>query len=96
MSDDQHGNNVGPCSIAGGVEAKVIRGEQSWNFIYIALGFALAIEGTVIQMFTPLTFPYNLLLYAFGATATGWLFICHGRFQNKLIALKLSYESRPR
>lgn len=96
MSDNQHVNINARLGMADKVEATVIRGAQSWNFIYIALGFALAIEGTVIQMFTPLTFPCNLLLYALGTAATVWLFICNGRFQNRLIAMKQAYESRPR
>jgi hypothetical protein len=96
MSDDQHVNIDARLGMADKAEPTVIRGEKSWNFIYIALGFALTIEGTVIQMFTPLTFPCNLLLYALGAAATAWLFICNGRFQNRLITMKKTYESRPR
>ena len=45
------------------VTAKVIRGEKSWGYIYIALGFTLSIEGTTIQMVTPLCWPWNVLVY---------------------------------
>ncbi|MGB6793990.1 MAG: hypothetical protein WBE53_21600 [Pseudolabrys sp.] len=35
------------------VDAKVQRGQESWTFIYITLGFAISIEGTVISMMPP-------------------------------------------
>ena len=78
------------------VDPKVVRGKESWAYIYVALAFALAIEGTIIQMITPLVFPYNILLYALTSAVTVWLFLFNGRFHNKLIALKGSYESKPR
>jgi hypothetical protein len=74
----------------------VIRGPQSWTYIYVALGFALAIEGTIIQMIDPLRFPYNLVAYLALAAATGWLFLASGWFQNKLIGMKNWYESQGR
>jgi hypothetical protein len=64
-------------------------------FIYIALGFALSIEGTILQMI-PLRFPYNLFPYVALMTATSWLFICNGWFQNKLIWMKGLYEKKAR
>jgi hypothetical protein len=86
-------NNV---NISDKVEAKIIRGERSWNFIYIALGFALSIEGTFVQMITSLAFPWNILLYLAVASATFWFFICSGDFQNRLLWMKQAYENRPR
>ena len=76
--------------------AKVKRGPESWAYIYVALGFALAIEGTIIQMITPLTFPWNILAYAVLSVVTGWLFIRSGRVQDKLIGIKNRYESEAR
>jgi hypothetical protein len=35
------------------VSATVTRGPASWAFIYIALGFAISIEGTAISLITP-------------------------------------------
>jgi hypothetical protein len=29
-------------------EATVVRGPKSWAYIYVALGFALVIEGTIL------------------------------------------------
>ncbi len=72
---------------------KVKRGPESWAYIYVALGFALTIEGTIIQM-TPLVFPLNLVTYFVSAAITVWLFIYNGWFQNKLIGVKNRYENR--
>ena len=79
-----------------GIEAKTIRGVESWTFIYIALGFALSIEGTLLQMIEPLRFPYNIMAYLAVMAATFWLFILNGWFQNKLIGAKNRYESKAR
>lgn len=78
------------------VTATVTRGRESWNFIYIFLGFALTIEGTILQMIDPLRFPLNLIAYLALGAVTSWLFILSGRFQNMLIRMKNSYESIPR
>ena len=48
---------------------KVKRANESWTYIYVVLGFALSIEGTIIQMFDPIKFPWNVLLY-FAVDAT--------------------------
>jgi len=61
----------------------------------MALGFAVAIEGTIIQMM-PLSFPLNLIAYFVLGAITFWLFICSGWFQNKLVAMKLRYEEKGR
>ncbi len=76
--------------------ADVRRGPISWNYFYIALGFALAISGTIIQMVDIVHFPCNVLLYVVTAASLFWLFLFNGRFQNKLIELKSRYENRPR
>lgn len=78
------------------VNTKVKRGPESWAYIYVALGFALAIGGTIIQMITPLIFPWNLIAYALFATFTVWLFINNAWFQNKLIGMKMRYEEKSR
>jgi hypothetical protein len=69
------------------------RGEISWNYFYIALGFALSIWGTIIQMMDFLHFPCNVLLYVVTGAGLFWLFL-NGRFQNKLIELITRYEAR--
>jgi hypothetical protein len=77
--------------------ATVTRGPASWAYIYVTLGFALAIEGTVVQMCTPpLIFPWNLVAYGLIAAITFWLFVFNGWFQNKLIGLKSRYENQRR
>jgi hypothetical protein len=78
------------------VSATVTRGPASWAFIYIALGFAISIEGTAISLITPLRFPWNLILYAVIGAATFWTFINNGEFQNKLLAWKAQYEQKAR
>jgi uncharacterized membrane protein len=92
-SNDQVEANVG---IKDFLEGKIIRGTQSWEYIYVALGFAIAIEGTVVQMITPLVFPWNILVYAVLAFITFRLFISSDRFQNKLLSIKRAYEDKPR
>jgi hypothetical protein len=77
------------------VNADIIMGENSWQFIYITLGFAISIEGTIIQMI-PLTFPFNIIIYGIVALATFLVFIFNPRFQNRLFRMKQAYESRPR
>jgi len=42
-------------------ELAVRRGERNWTYVYVALGFAIAIEGIIFQLLTPpLRFPANL------------------------------------
>jgi hypothetical protein len=77
------------------VDADVVRGPESWNYIYRFLGFALAIEGTTIGMFG-LSFPWNIIVYVIVGYLTFWLFIDYGPFQNWLLGKKIEYESRPR
>ena len=74
--------------------ATVKRGPESWNYIYVALGFAIAIEATVIHM--ALHFPWNVGVFVLVGGFTFWLFIFNGWFQNKLIGIKNKYESKSR
>jgi predicted membrane channel-forming protein YqfA (hemolysin III family) len=74
----------------------VTRGPESWAYIYVAFGFVLAIEGTIIQMLTPLHFPWNLFVYIALGAFTFWLFIHNAWFQNKLIGFKNRYEGKAR
>ncbi|HVM77620.1 MAG TPA: hypothetical protein VMU06_01285 [Stellaceae bacterium] len=77
------------------VDAKVIRGPQSWTYIYIVLGFAVAIEGAIISM-VPLKFPWNVIAFVFLAAVTFWLFLSSAWLHAKLIGLKNRYESKAR
>jgi hypothetical protein len=59
-------------------EARVLRGKESWNFLYVALGFVGSIEGTVIGMMG-LNFPNNVMLYALAGGITAYLFMFNGQ-----------------
>jgi hypothetical protein len=78
------------------LSAAVTRGPESWNYIYVALGFALTIESTIIPMIEPLKFPCNIIAYAVIGAVTVWLFLFNGRFQNWLIGIKNKYEGAAR
>lgn len=81
-------------AIKDSVTVSVRRGPESWNYIYVTLGFVLTIGGTVIAML-----PYGawyILAYALFAAVAIYLFLFNGWFQNKLIALKSAYESKAR
>jgi hypothetical protein len=80
--------------MSNGATSSVIRGQKSWAYIYIALGFILSIEGTIVGLVTPLSFPWNLILYLALGSITAWLFIDCGWFQNKLMAMKARYEQK--
>lgn len=77
------------------IKTGVTRGPESWAYIYIALGFVVSIEGTIIQML-PITFPYNIISYLAVAAATAWGFLDNGWVQNKLVGLKTRYEMKSR
>jgi membrane protein YdbS with pleckstrin-like domain len=76
--------------------AKVKRGAQSWAYIYLALGFVLAIEATVIPMITSLTFPLNVVAFVSLGAATFYAFLFNGWFQNTVIRFRNWYEEKQR
>jgi hypothetical protein len=76
-------------------ELTIRRGQESWNYIYIALGFSLSLEGTIIQLIM-IRWPYNLIIYIVVAIITGYLFLFSGRMQNLLFGIRQKYESAPR
>jgi cytochrome b subunit of formate dehydrogenase len=78
------------------VTAQVIRGTESWTYIYIVLGFAIAIEGMVIQMIEPLRYPSNLVVFAVLAVFTFMMLLFCGPLQNWLIGIKAKYENKAR
>jgi hypothetical protein len=78
------------------VDAGVVRGPQSWAYIYTVLGFLVTIESTVIGMMTPLTFPSNIVVFVVLAAISVWLFIESEWVHDKLLALKTRYESKAR
>jgi hypothetical protein len=75
-------------------DAIVRRGQESWIFIYIVLGFALTIEGLVFDMI--FYFPTNFILYIVVGAATFWLCLYNEQFQNALIEWKNRYENQAR
>ena len=78
------------------LDLKVTRGPVSWAYFYMALGFALAISGTIVQMITPLIFPWNLYTYAALTVLMVWMFLFNPWFQNKLIGIKNKYVEKAR
>lgn len=78
------------------IQMKIKRGPESWSYIYVALGFALSIEASVVTMIEPLKFPWNLVIYAFVSLMTFAMFINNRWFQSKLIGLKNRYEAKER
>jgi hypothetical protein len=62
-------------------QMQVRRGPESWNYIYIFLGFVLAIEGDVIQLLE-LEWPQGLIVYVVLAALTIYLFLENAWFQN--------------
>jgi len=69
------------------------RGKESWNYIYIILGFTLTIEGVLVG-YSPLYWYWNLAIAFVLLSGTTALFLLSGWFQNKLIGLKNRYESK--
>jgi hypothetical protein len=90
-----NGSQKGDPGMAIAPEARVLRDKESWNLLYVALGFAVSIEGTVIGMMG-LTFPNNILLYALAGGITVYLFMFNGQAQDKLIGWKERHENTPR
>lgn len=80
----------------GSVVSGVSRGQVSWNYFYITLGFALTLEAGVIALIKPLDWPFSLLVYVLlsGCSIYFWLF--DAWFQNQLIGLQNRYERRSR
>lgn len=74
---------------------QVTRAGRSWNYIYIALGFTLTIEGNAISMFNVCSWG-KLAIYAAASVGTGWLFLESGRFQNWLIGIQGKIENKAR
>lgn len=70
------------------MEAKVKRGPQSWAYIYVIMGLAMAIEGTILQMMPFLVWPWNLTAYIVLMAMTWRLFTSSTWFQNKLIGFR--------
>jgi hypothetical protein len=77
------------------VDASVTHGQANWVYFYVALGFWLTIWGTIIQMITPLKFPWNLIAYVVFIVFSFWLFLT-GWFHTKLIGIKNWYEGKAR
>jgi cytochrome b subunit of formate dehydrogenase len=78
------------------LEGKIRRGPVAWTFIYVALGFALSIEGTFLQMIEPLRFPWNLVAYVALMAVTIWLFTSNRWFHEKLVEIKDRMENKAR
>jgi hypothetical protein len=78
------------------VDLKVIRGHASRAYFYVAWGFLFSIEGSIVPMFEPLKFPWNLAVYVVVIAITTWLLFWNSWVRNKLIVLKNWYENKAR
>lgn len=92
-SDTPVRENVG---VADTAHALMTRGQGSWAYIYVLLGFALGLEASILALVEPLSWPRSVIAFLGVAAATIYLFLFSGWFQNKLISWKSSYEDRPR
>jgi len=82
-------------SLNGQTDTTVKRGQESWTYIYISLGFSLTITGSMISMI-PDFFPSNILLFLICIVTLIWLFLFNGWFQNFLIKSKQNCEAKAR
>jgi glucan phosphoethanolaminetransferase (alkaline phosphatase superfamily) len=94
MSENDNLNADAGSYVVTGSDAKlaVQRGKDSWNYFYVMFGFALAIESNVIAMFTPIVFPWNIILFVLVFLITGWAVLFNERFQDRFLRLKEYYE----
>jgi hypothetical protein len=91
--DDPFKPETGSHAISGNdAKLTVQRSKDSWNYLYVMLGFALTIESSVIPMFTT-KFPRNFILFVIVALITCWAFLFNERFRNWLLEVKTSYEN---
>jgi|HubBroStandDraft_6_1064221.scaffolds.fasta_scaffold1261418_1 hypothetical protein len=74
--------------------AGILRGKPSWDYFYVALGFVLTIESTIVTMITRLECPWNILLYLALAALTLWAFSTR-QVREVLLWFKRKYESIP-
>lgn len=81
--------------VSANIEKTINRGQESWTFIYVTLGFALTILGSYVSMWG-LTFPWNYIVYPGVVVVAVWLWLFNAQFQNWIIGMKSRYENRPR
>jgi len=76
--------------------AHVIRGPESWTYIYaVLLGLALPVIGAV-TLTAPVSYPVRLVAFLVLGAGTVWLFLSNAWLHNQLIGLKSRYENQPR
>ena len=78
------------------LEGSIIRGQNSWAYFYILLGFLVSIEATLISMLDPMAWYLKIVLFVAVMLGTSWLCLESRRFQNWVIGVKNRYESRAR
>ena len=81
---------------AGGLRAGLglLRGEKSWQTLYLGLGFTLTVGGTLIQIILP--WAWNLVVYLALIFLAYWLFIWNDWFQKWFLWLVRWTEERLR
>lgn len=74
------------------VDARVLRGPQSWAFFRWALGIALFFETIAAQMIAQ---PFNYFVYG-ALPVTVWLFMDNGWVHDRLIGMQHKLENKAR
>jgi hypothetical protein len=94
MPEDDQKVETGTYRMSGGDAGLTVqRSQASWNYLYVILGFALAIESNIISMSTPpVVFPYNLIIFALASLVTIRAILFNELVQNWLLEVKAQYE----
>jgi hypothetical protein len=78
-----------------GARADILTGPMTWSYFYVLFGFALSIEGTLIQMI-PLQFPWNIVTFVVISGITCYLVLFSGSCRDKIVELKGWIENKHR
>jgi hypothetical protein len=78
-----------------GARAAILRAPASWSYFYVLLGFALSIEGTIIQMLPLPSSWLNIAVFLIVGYVTYRLVLFSGSCQDRLIRWKERIENTP-
>lgn len=72
---------------------RAVRGQESWNYLYIVTALLISVEGTVLQLI-PVGGWIGVIAFVALMALTIWLCLFNGYTQNALIKLKSWYETK--